>query len=133
MARLKPMLMAYDVRGEITYAVNPPDESLIYGGELVASAAQSITFPLTPDSTVPWQVFMRFKNPSLSSAVWVTYTPPDVTPATPDLPSTTVGAMNSVLEPAGWVVPGGGSLSFISTNSEDIISVVAYLGVPGNY
>ena len=125
--------MAYDIRGEVTFAVNPPDETLIWGAELVQNAAQSITFPLTPDSTVPWQVFMRFKNPTLSSAVWVTYTPPDVTPATPDLPTNTLTFMNSVLEPAGWVVPGGGSLSFISANSDDLVSVTAYLGVPGNY
>lgn len=134
MAIITPITMATDNRGMVTYAVFPPDADadLVWGFELVASAAQSITLPLTPISNVPWQVFIRYKNAAMSSMVWVAETAPDVTPVTPDLPTTTVANMNSVLEPPAWVLVGGSSLSFISANTGDIVSVMAYLGVYGN-
>lgn len=133
MARPTSIIMATDIRGQVTYSISPPTQGFIWEGILTASAAQSVTLPLTPDVNVPWQVFMKFNNPTVGSTdVWVSYTPPGGTPVAAALPTGTLGVGTSVLEPAGWTIPGGSTLQFISSLSGDQISLVAYLGVRGN-
>lgn len=134
MTRPTSILMATDIRGQVTYAVNPPQQEFIWQGILASNVAQSITLPLTPDSNVPWQVFLKCNNPTVGATdVWVSYTPPDTTAVSAALPTGTLGLGTSVLEPAGWTVPGGSTLEFISSLDGDQVSLVAFLGVRGNY
>lgn len=134
MAINKPILMATDIRGQVTYAVNPPILPFVWQGILTATIAQSVVLPLTSDVNVPWQVFLKCNNPTVGATdVWVSYTPYGASAVTAALPTGTLGAGTSVLEPAGWVVEGGATLQFISSLDGDQVSLIAYLGNRGNY
>jgi len=125
------LMLSRDQSGAVDYGVRPYP-SFEYNGTLVPNAMQSITLPEVPEPNIPWRVFINYTNTDAPPAVWVTKTDAGVSPATPDLPTTTVGPCNSWLNPASWVMTGGQSLSFKSTNTAASISVIVFLGNVGN-
>ncbi len=97
--------MTRDINGYNGFGIQPTYDA--YGCYLTASAAQSVT---VPSNYANWIAIFSFQP---GVAVWVDF----VTTAT--LPTATMGAVTTVLNPAARAVVAGQVISFITDDATD--------------
>lgn len=110
--------MTRDINGYNAFGLTPTYD--IYGAYLTANAAQSVTVPSNA------QYWLAVFSYSPGANVWVSFT------TTAAVPGGVVGALTSVLNPAGRQVLAGTTISFITSDTTTPFFCVEFQSV-NNY
>lgn len=92
-----------DINGYNAFGIMPTYD--VYAGSLAANAAQSV---VVPSNFEYWLAVFTY---SPGANIWVDF----ITTAT--VPTTTVGSVSTVLNPAGRQVKAGSTISFITSDT----------------
>ena len=92
-----------DINGYNAFGIMPTLD--IFGGTLAASTEQHF---VVPSNNQYWLAIFSYTP---GANMWVDFT------GTAAVPTSTVGAVNSVLNPAGRQVKGGSTISFITADA----------------
>lgn len=110
--------MTKDIAGYNGFGLIPSDDD--FAGSLAANTAQSLTVPSK------YEYYIAIFSFTPGSNIWV-----DFTGATATVPTTTVGAVTTELNPAGRLVKGGSSMSFITADTTTPwVNVLFYVAPP---